>query len=747
MAERSETRLAWRVLSDTVFTSHPRGGSLARQGGMMRAMAMATAVVASFVGLCAHGQGFTIDQALSAPFASDLVASPQTGRFAWVENQQGRRNLWIAKPSVSGGFESKPLTSYDQDDGQEIYQIAWTPDAEHLVYVRGGDSEFPGRPDPNPALATGGVTQSIWLVATARDEPRKLGEGYGPAISSAGDQVAFLSHGQIWTAGLISDPAKAKPLLHTRGDISDLVWAPDGHALAFVSERSDHSFIGIYDFGAKTLRYVDPGTADDAEPVWSPDSRQVAFIRVPGSSEPSPGDHRTASPWSIRIADASTGEGHSLWEAGQGRGSAFREIHGAQLLWTADNHLVFPWEGDGWSHLYSVLATGGKALLLTPGDFEVEDASLTADRKTILYASNQYASSREDIDRRHIWSVAVSGGKPKPLTSGDGIEVAPVEAGRLIATLRSDHHTPLRPALLGPDGKLRDLAPELISASYPGARFLMPEQVLFPAADGLQLHGQLFLPPGARDGKRHPALVFFHGGSRRQMLLGFHTMQYYSNAYAMNQYLASLGYIVLSVNYRSGIGYGLDFREAIHYGRDGASEFNDVLGAGNYLRGRHDVDPEKIGVWGGSYGGFLTALALARASDMFAAGVDMHGVHQWQRPANWRPSPDPAADTRTLKTAWESSPMASLATWRSPVLLIQGDDDRNVPFSQTVSLARALRKQGVEFEELVFPDEIHDFLLHRHWVEAYKAEADFFQRHLLPVQPTGPRTPGKEHKP
>jgi dipeptidyl aminopeptidase/acylaminoacyl peptidase len=238
-----------------------------------------------------------------------------------------------------------------------------------------------------------------------------------------------------------------------------------------------------------------------------------------------------------------------------------------------------------------VPTAGGKALLLTPGEFEAEDVSLTGDSKSILYASNQ-----QDIDRRHIWTVAAAGGKPKPLTNGTGIEVAPIAEGRLIALLYSDEHTPLRPALLQSDGKLHDLAPEIIPADYPGAKFIKPEQVLFPAADGLQLHGQLFLPPAAKDGKRHPALVFFHGGSRRQMLLGFRTMQYYSNAYAMNQYLASLGYIVLSVNYRSGIGYGLDFREALHYGRDGASEYNDILGAGNYLRNRADIDPARIGV-------------------------------------------------------------------------------------------------------------------------------------------------------
>jgi dipeptidyl aminopeptidase/acylaminoacyl peptidase len=697
---------------------------------MMRVIMWCTLALASVAGTPAQSQGFTLQQALSAPFASDLVASPRLGRLAWVENQQGRRNLWMAKPDGSGKYVSTRLTSYDQDDGQEVYQITWTPDAERLIYVRGGDSEFLGKPDPNPALAPDGVAQNIWLIAATGGEPRKLGEGYGPVVSPAGDQVAFLSHGQIWASDLGPDAGKAKPLLHARGDISELVWAPDAHAIAFVSERTDHSFIGVYDLRAKTLVYLDPGTENDAKPVWSPDSRYIAFIRVPGSPQSPPSDHRTASPWSIQVSDAATGEGHSVWMAAEGRGSAFHEIPGAQLFWTADNYLVFPWEADGWSHLYSIPGSGGKALLLTPGDFEVEDVSLAADHRNIFYASNQ-----QDIDRRHIWTVTASGGKPKRLTSGTGIEVAPVEAEHTVAILHSDEYTPLRPALLDSQGRMQDLAPNLIPANYPGAKFIKPEQVVFPAADGLQLHGQLFLPSDANDGKRHPAIVFFHGGSRRQMLLGFHTMQYYSNAYAMNQYLASLGYIVLSVNYRSGIGYGLDFREALHYGRDGASEFNDILGAGNYLRGRRDIDRARIGVWGGSYGGFLTALALARASDMFAAGVDMHGVHQWQRPASWHPSPDPEADARTFKTAWESSPMSSIATWRSPVLLIQGDDDRNVPFSQTVSLARALRKQGVEFEELVFPDEIHGFLLQRSWLGAYTAEADFFQRHLMSPRP------------
>jgi dipeptidyl aminopeptidase/acylaminoacyl peptidase len=179
----------------------------------------------------------------------------------------------------------------------------------------------------------------------------------------------------------------------------------------------------------------------------------------------------------------------------------------------------------------------------------------------------------------------------------------------------------------------------------------------------------------------------------------------------------------------------LNFREAINYGPSGASEFNDVEGAGLYLRGREDVDPARIGLWGGSYGGYLTALGLARASDLFKAGVDFHGVHGWNAR---RGSASPPAGTQAAEAAredaahlaFESSPMAAIKTWRSPVLLIHGDDDRNVAFSETVNLVGALRAQGVYFEQLIVPDEIHGFLRHASWLRAYNAAADFFHRKL-----------------
>jgi dipeptidyl aminopeptidase/acylaminoacyl peptidase len=226
------------------------------------------------------------------------------------------------------------------------------------------------------------------------------------------------------------------------------------------------------------------------------------------------------------------------------------------------------------------------------------------------------------------------------------------------------------------------------------------------------------------------------------MLLGYPAMDYYSNAYAMNQYLTSRGFIVLSVNYRCGIGYGIEFRDCIHAGADGATEYNDVLAAAKYLRSRPDVDAAHIGIWGGSYGGYLTALALARNSNLFAAGVDFHGVHDWNLEDNasgWRIGSYARRDAIAAK-ALASSPLADLSHWTSPILLIHGDNDPDVAYAQTPTLADALRARNaslpasaqVDVQELIFPDELHGFLLHKDWLAAYTAAAAFFDRTLMP---------------
>jgi dipeptidyl aminopeptidase/acylaminoacyl peptidase len=699
----------------------------------MLKFARRAALAVTILGLAAMSLGaegsFTLEQVMSSPFPGELVAAPAGGRVAWVFYAAGARNIWIAEPGGGGRYRSRRLTNYAGDDGLEVAELAWTPDGRAMVYARGGDFENGGT-NPNPASIPEGIEQDLWIVTLDGGAPRKLAEGRSPAVSPRGDGVAYIDKDQIWWIKLEAG-AKPEQLIHSKGESGQLRWSPDGSRLAFVSSREDHGFVGVYDVAGKRVTYLDPSTDRDLFPAWSPDGHSIAFVRIPWSHDQlvfQP--RRDGLPWSIRVADVSTGKGREVWHAETGPGSVFHDIVAEQqVFWAAGDAIVFPWEHTGWTRLYAVPAAGGAARLLTPGDdFEVEDVALSPDKREVVFNSNQ-----GDIDRRHLWKEAVGADHPTELTSGEGIEWAPVVAsdGAAVVMLHSDARNPARPAVLAGSAAIADLAPETLPADFPATQLVTPQQVILSAADGLRIHGQLFLPRDGAPGQRHPAVVFFHGGSRRQMLLGWHYMGYYHNAYALNQYLASRGYVVLSVNYRSGIGYGLDFREALNYGAAGASEFNDVQGAGVYLRNRPDVDPARIGLWGGSYGGYLTALGLARASDLFAAGVDFHGVHDWNLEIrNFQPSYDPESRPDAARLAWESSPLASIKTWRSPVLLIQGDDDRNVPFTEMIHMVEALRKQGVDFQQLVFPDEIHDFLMHRTWLAGYHAASDFLDQHL-----------------
>jgi dipeptidyl aminopeptidase/acylaminoacyl peptidase len=683
--------------------------------------------VTAFVFACVlSAKTFTLEQVLSAPFPSDMTAAPGGTAVAWIQDDRGARNVWYA---AAPDFKGVRLTSWTADDGQDMGQLHFTGDGKSLVFVRGGDLEYPNQGDPNPASDPNGVEQDIWMVSPG-SPARKLAQGNSPAVSANSKFIAYRRGGQIWT---LAPDGMTTSLIRTRGGVSadELTWSPDGTKLAFVSDRGNHSFIAVYDFGTKAVTYLDPSVDHDSSPVWSADGKQIAFIREFQTAGGLRGPALSSSePWAIRAASVSDGTGRQIWRADQGPGSVFRAmVAEKQLIWGNGGRIVFPWEKDGWLHLYSVSADGGDALSLTPGNFEADNVSFADDGKNVLLSSNQ-----NDIDRRHLWRVDAAGGPARAITSGEGIEWNPVAVAGGIAYLHSDARRPARAAVKIAAAE-RDLAPESLPAEFPADSLVAPQQVIYTSSDGMAIHGQLFLPADLKAGEKRPALVFLHGGSRRQMMLGWHPMGYYNNSYAMNQYLANQGYIVLAINYRSGIGYGLNFREALNYGPWGGSEFNDVEGAGVYLRGRSDVDGARIGLWGGSYGGYLTALGLSRASELFKAGVDFHGVHDWNAE---RPLSGPLDGTAGIEAAredsahlaFESSPLASMKTWRSPVLLIHGDDDRNVGFSQTVNLVAALRAQGVYFEQLIIPDEIHAFLRHASWLKAYRTTVDFFGRKL-----------------
>ncbi|SFF05766.1 Dipeptidyl aminopeptidase/acylaminoacyl peptidase [Chitinophaga sp. CF118] len=687
----------------------------------MKKMIAVLATLAAFH--TSYGQ-VTIENLLSVPFPTELKSSPDGKHISWVFNDKGARNVFIADAPA---FTPRQVTHHSTDDGLDITNLSFTADGGRVLFTEGNPANGSGEA-ANPALLQEKTGQSIWVVNTDGSGLRKIAAGDNALGSPDNKVVVFVSKGKVWKASL-TDTVKATQLFEARGNISDLRWSPDGKQLAFISNRGDHAFLGIFDITHTSVQYPDPSVDIDMQPVWSPDGKWLAYIRVPNRKDLLPfTERRKGLPWSIRLLNTENAQAKELWKASEGVGSilytAVPDTYNL-LLWTADNQLVFPWEKDGWQHLYAKdIFSGAAARLLTPGEGEVENMVLSMDGKSVVYNTNI-----NDSHRRHIWKVAVSNGKPVQLSKGSGIEWSPVNTEAGIAVIQSSATTPGWPVLLKKDSVTEKIAASLFPSVFPKESLVVPQLISFPAKDGMQIYGQLFLPPGYQKGGKYPALLFMHGGSRRQMILGFHYMGYYSNDYAMNQYYASKGYIVLAVNYRSGIGYGMEFREALHYGANGCSEYNDVIGAGLYLRSRADVNARRIGLWGGSYGGYLTAMGLSRNSDVFACGVDIHGVHNWnEEMKNWIADYDPSARAAFATTALASSPVHFVDGWKSPVLFIHGDDDRNVPFSETVNMVEKIRERKVYYEELIIPDEIHDFLLHKTWIKGYHASADFFEK-------------------
>jgi len=664
-----------------------------------------------------------LDALVGWAFPSGLVAAAEAPVVAWVRNERGARNVWVAEGPAWAG---RRVTSFADDDGQEVGSLAISAAGTTIAFVRGGPPNRAGE-IPNPASIALGVEREIWIVGTGGGDARRLGPGHSPLLTADGTRVVYIQGGVIHRRPT-GDPAVApEPLADPRGSPGELRLSPGGDLLAFTSQLGDHAFIGVLDLATGTLRYLDPSLDIDGNAAWSPDGSEIAFVRIPNRQGSLPFFAvRESLPWSIRAVRLADGAARTVFAAPEGTGSVFRTISAANnIFWGADDRIAFPWEGNGYTNLYSVDARGGgDPRPIAPGEFEVQYAALAPGGEALVFSSNQ-----GDIDRQHLWWGPLDGSGARQLTPGAGIEwqPAPTVDGS-VAFLASSGTVPAHAEVLA--GDERRWLVESARDHLPGG-LADPEQVVFPSADGLAIHGQLFLPGGPPPPGGWPGLLFLHGGSRRQMLLGFHHRDYYHHTYSFSQHLAALGYAVLSVNYRSGIGYGMEFREAEHYGADGASEVNDVLGAGVYLASRGDVDGDRIGLWGGSYGGYLTAHGLAQASHLFKAGVDIHGVHDWNVAIrNFVPSYDPAARPDLARRAFQSSPMAYVDRWTSPVLLIHGDDDRNVRFSESVDLAEVLRRKGVHVEMLVLPDEVHGFLLHRSWMSVFRAAEDFFGRFL-----------------
>ncbi len=759
----------------------------------LAAVAMVASLAAAPLPLRAQASP-TIAEFLNPASPLDLASARHADRIAWMAYEEGKRNVYTA---AAPAFKPVRLTNFMQDDGTDLTDVTISDNGAMIVFVRGSAPNREGWV-ANPSHDAGGAERAIWAVRPAGGPAWRVAEGSNPVLSPDGRTVLYLKDDQIYRARLAPGVQRdsmdlgLKPFVNQWGRQTGPVWSPDGRMFAWASERENHSVIMVYHVASRTVQYLAPSVDCDANPTWSADSRQVAFLRRPGTpfgqqaqqggggignpsgvaynpataQQPSFFGRGRGGPFSgcaggfgrggrggrggarggrgaepdtahsdvstepglfnatfsggytlsLMVADVSTGAAHEAWHNKPGD----REFAGMNNIRWEGDHVVFPLvpPRDEYERYFSVALDGSNAdpVMLTTTDGLIEDATsvnFSVDGRTLYYCTNA-----QDIERRHIWAVPTAGGTPVRISTGDGVETypQPVASGKQVAVLYFNARQPASVALVPTAGGDPKIIFPTLPKDFPQAEHVVPQIVITKAADGTEIHNQLFLPADMKPGEKRPAIVFVHGGPVRQMLPAYHYMQFYHWAYAFNQWLASQGYVVMSINYRGGVGYGRSFRQAPNTNARGNAEYQDVLAGAHYLQQRADVDSTRMGIWGLSYGGLLTSEALARNSDIFRAGADLAGVHLYNN----------SLDTSAV--SFQSSAAAHVDTWKSPVFLEQGDDDRNVDFSQMIGLVDLLRAHHIYYELEVNPDEVHELLVHSKWVKTFGDMGVFLNR-------------------
>ena len=694
-----------------------------------------------FISFCSFSQTDKISfrSFRSYNFPTELVSSKNGDKLAWAMDEKGVRNIYVAS---APNFEAKKITNFGKDEGQELTSLSISDDGKWLIFVRGGDhgANFNADLPINTNSTLEPLEVKIFQIPFEGGAHRIISAGDFPKLSPKSDQVVFIKNNQAWVCKLDTVSGEdffdiPRQLVNTRGKVSDLQWSPDAKKLAFKVDRDSHSFIAFLEIGKDNLSWIDPSFARDSSPRWSPDGKKLAFIRMPalGGSVDSL-SLRKIIPWSINCMDFSSEKSKLVWSAPRNfRGSFPKTQGGANLFFPQNDLLTFTSSVDNWPHIYSISTDGGKPILLTPGNYMVEHLSLSNDKNHLFFSAN-HGSDPQDVDRRHIMRVSVNQADAQNITQGQGNEwtAVGINAGGGLAYLGSSYQKSPQVFI---QSKLtttaKSITSQFLPSEYPENKFIAPKQIVFKSLDGQMIHGQVF---DNGDGKtQKPAILFVHGGPARQMLLGWNYSDYYANAYALNQYLANAGFVVLSVNYRLGIGYGYDFQNPAS--PLAATEYYDIKAAGEWLAQQNNINPKKIGIYGGSYGGYLSALALGRDSKLFAAGVDIHGVHDWS--SNIQEQLYTSGNKRVPDAEWaaslvyRSSPIASVNSWTSPVLIIHSDDDRNVRFEQSIDLINRLQKKKVQVDSMVIVDDTHHWMKFENVIKVFDATANFLKAHLL----------------
>ncbi|MDQ3920074.1 MAG: LpqB family beta-propeller domain-containing protein, partial [Acidobacteriota bacterium] len=462
---------------------------------------------------------------------------------------------------------------------------------------------------------------------------------------------------------------------------------------------------------------------------WSEDGRQAAMLARAADNK---------DRW-VLLLDPATGKTKVLASV---HDDAWVDGPGAFTLgWLPDNRRVyFISERDGWSHLYTVSTDGGEPKQLTSGKFEVSDVRLSDD-KTRFY----FTSSEGSLFERHLYTMPVGGGARTRITSMDGnnaAEISPDE--QMLAVVRSYSNRPpelyLEPATPGAKAVQVTTSPLPEFFTY---NWIDPPIVDFKARDGATVYGHLYKPADWRAGG--PAVIFVHGAGYLQNVHKWWS-QYYRE-YMFHHLLMERGFVVMDIDYRGSAGHGRDWRTGI-YRFMGGKDLTDHVDAVDYLVKQHGVDPRRVGIYGGSYGGFITLMAMFTTPGVFAAGAALRPVTDWAH-YNHPYTSDILNLPQSDREAYErSSPIYHAAGLKGALLICHGVVDTNVNFQDSVRLAEKLIELRKENWELaLYPVEDHSFERETSWADEYKRILKLFSEQLHPdagVPPSGRIVKGRK---
>jgi dipeptidyl aminopeptidase/acylaminoacyl peptidase len=600
---------------------------------------------------------------------------------------------------------------------------SWSPDGKEILYAQDGDL----------FLASVPTAQIVRLTDTKDTEtgPRFSPDGKTIAYAKGGDlylidratgAVHQLTREQRGDAGVVWSP-DSKWIAFSSGSATSVSWSPDysGALVSYHWRKPSPRDVGVIAASGGPVRWIGASPLYESFVDWAPDSRSLLIER------------RTADVKDRTLFVAAI-DGSALRPVYRQHDDKFLPSNDQHASFSPDGRLIaFASDADGWNHLYLVNSDGSGVRQLTSGRFEVSFPTWTRDGKAIIFCSTEAGT-----EQRQVYRVTIATGERAKLTSAPGVNTVAALSpdGDRILYLRSDPtHLPDVWVTSTADPSSPRRLTDAMTDELHTHPWQTPAIVSFPSrVDGIPIKSQLFIPPGLDKTRKYPAIVHTHQAAiYQEVYLGPGPQKDNVAWYGFNQRLAEQGYVVLNVDYRGSYGYGRDFRVG-DYMDLGGNDARDVVSGVEYLKTLGYVDPDRIGVYGMSYGGHMVLTLLTKFPDIFKAGVDIAGVADFKLNYESLYGPWILGRIGTPEdhpdVYYNDSAINFVDRLKSPLLILHGTNDPNVTLLQSIMLVDQLLKHGKRFEFEIYPGELHFFTKKRSWIDAFGKIERFFDEHV-----------------